>query len=257
MLHAILAQVPCSDSAHGFITGRSIASNAAPHVGHNIILNLDLKDFFPSITYARVRGWFIAVGYSFGVASILALLCTARERVPFEHNGTRYYVGVGPRVLVQGAPTSPALANALAWRLDQRLAGLADKHTCTYTRYADDLTFSGDILDTLLYIRRVAEQIITDEQFTIHPEKTRIYRRSSRQIVTGLVVNDKVNLPRTTRRQLRAILHNARITGLESQNNAGHPDFASYLRGKIGLVILTNPQEAALLQATLQDVLTA
>lgn len=254
VLHKILAGVPASQSAHGFAVGRSIATNAQPHAGKAIVLNLDLKDFFPSITYERVRGWFIGAGYSFSVASVLALLSTEHDRELFEHNDTRYFVSVTPRALVQGAPTSPALANLIAWRLDRRLDGLARKHNFAYTRYADDLTFSGDDSDAAHRIRRAAEQIIADEQFTLHPQKTRIYRRSSRQIVTGLVVNDEVNTPRQIRRRVRAILHNARTTGLEAQNHNHHPNFRAYLSGLIGLINMTSPQEAERLRDELRQV---
>ena len=94
-------------------------------MGKRVVLGLDLKDFFPSITFQRVRGSIIAHGYSYVVASTLALLCTEYDREPFDRDGERFYVSIGHRHLVQGAPTSPALANVVAWRLDRRLMGLA------------------------------------------------------------------------------------------------------------------------------------
>ncbi len=105
LLDDLLTHIPVSESAHGFVTGRSIVSNAQPHVGKAVVLNLDLKDFFPSVSFARVRGLFIAWGYSFSVASALALLCTERDRVSFERSNQNYWVSVGPRALIQGAPT--------------------------------------------------------------------------------------------------------------------------------------------------------
>src|SRR5262249_3086559 len=160
--------------------------------------------------FPRVRGLFLALGYPYAVAAALALLCTEYDREPFEREGgERYYVSVGPRHLVQGAPTSPALANLVAWRLDRRLAGLAAKYGFTYPRYADDLTFSGDDVEALGRLRVSAQRIIAAEHFTTNTTKTRIARRSSRQTVTGLVVNERVATPRRLRRQLRAILHNA------------------------------------------------
>jgi RNA-directed DNA polymerase len=252
VLHEILERVPTSPNAHGFVAGRSIVTNAQPHVGRAVVLNLDLKDFFPSISYERVRDWFIeAAGYSFPVASALALLCTERDREAFDHNDRRYYIGIAPRTLVQGAPTSPALANIIAWRMDRRLDGLARKYGFCYTRYADDLTFSGDDMHAAHRIRRQAGRIIQEERFELHPQKTRIYRRSSRQIVTGLVVNDQASMPRTVRRRMRAILHNARTTGLEAQNRNGHRRFSAYLKGMIGLIHMTSPQQAARLRAAL------
>ena len=144
VLHGIVAKVPVAATTHGFVAGRSTLSNASEHAGKGVVLKLDLKDFFPSVTFRRVRGLFTALGYSYAVASTLALLCTEYDRQPFERDGEQYFISVGPRHLVQGAPSSPGLANLIAWRLDRRLAGLATKRGFTYTRYADDLTFSGD-----------------------------------------------------------------------------------------------------------------
>lgn len=244
VLRDVLEHIPASGVAHGFISGRSIITNAQPHVGKKFVLNLDLKDFFPTITYPRVRGLFISWGYSFSVASVLALLCTEHDREAFERSRETYWISIGPRALVQGAPTSPALANLAAWRLDQRLNGLAHKHGFDYTRYADDLTFSGDSLDKTLRILAAAQRIIATEGFAVNGKKTRLLRRTGQQTVTGIVVNDKLNVPRTLRRQLRAILHNAAKTGLAAQNRDGRDHFEAYLRGMIGFINEANPLEA-------------
>ncbi|MGB0384489.1 MAG: reverse transcriptase family protein [Ardenticatenaceae bacterium] len=251
VLRDLLDKVPPADAAHGFVRERSIVTNALPHIGKQVILNLDLKDFFPSIIYPRVRGLFISLGYSFSVGSTLALLCTAHEREAFDHNGKRYYISVGPRHLVQGAPTSPALANLIAYRLDRRLTGLANKHDFTYTRYADDLTFSGDEFETARRLLGLIPRIVEDEGFTINQSKTRLLRASSRQIVTGLVVNDQLSTPRQLRRRLRAILHNAQTTGLSAQNRDNHEDFRAYLLGMIGFVEQANPAQAVALKQAL------
>jgi RNA-directed DNA polymerase len=252
ILHGILDQVKPHHAAHGFVAGRSIASNALPHVARAFVLHLDLKDFFPTITFPRVRGVFIRLGYSFPVASVLALLCTEYDRLRYQHDDKACWISTGSRMLVQGAPTSPALANLTVWTLDQRLRRLASMRHFSYTRYADDLTFSGDRLDTLRYILRETQKIVVEEGFAINQEKTRILRRSNRQTVTGLVVNDKVNTPRRVRRQLRAIFHNAAQTGLAAQNRDGRPDFRAYLRGMIGFIAQTNPVEAGRLSSTLR-----
>ena len=215
VLTGLLASVPVAPSAHGFVPGRSILTNARAHVGRQVVLKLDLKDFFPSVTYPRVRGLFVALGYSFAVSSALALLCTEYERIPTEFNGATRFVSVGPRHLVQGAPTSPRLANLVAWRLDRRLGGLAAKRGYTYTRYADDLVFSSDAPEAVHALRQVVQRIVAEEQFVVNKAKTRVSRRSARQIVTGLVVNDGVSTPRQLRRRMRAILHNAQATGLD------------------------------------------
>jgi RNA-directed DNA polymerase len=257
VLDDLLARVPVAPAAHGFVRGRSILSNARPHAERAAVLKLDLKDFFPSITAPRVRGLFIALGYPFSVAATLALLCTEYEREPFERDGTRFYVSVGPRHLVQGAPTSPALANLAAWRLDRRLAGLAGKRGVTYTRYADDMTFSADDVEAIRAVRVVAKRIIAEEHFAVHPAKTHLAERSTRQVVTGLVVNDGPAAPRALRRRLRATLHNASRTGLAAQNRDGRASYAAYLRGQIAFVESANPRHAERLRAALRRALAS
>ncbi len=253
-LAAIIGQAPVALAAHGFVPGKSTVTNAQAHVGKAAILKLDLQDFFPSITFARVRGMLIALGYPFAVAAALALLCTEYDREEFTYEGKRYFISVGPRHLVQGAPTSPALANLVAWRLDRRLAGLAKARGCSYTRYADDLVFSGDDPDVVRGLRIVAERIIRDEHFTVNRAKTKIARQSARQVVTGLVVNQQVGTPRTLRRQLRAILHHAEHDGLAAQNHEGRRDYAAYLQGQIAYVNAGNPAQAVKLREGLARV---
>ncbi len=250
VLDGLVALVPTAWAAHGFVRGSSVMSNAQPHVGKQVVLKLDLKDFFPSVTFPRVRGLFIALGYPFAVASTLALLCTEYDRESFDRSGTRYYISVGPRHLVQGAPTSPGLANLVAWRLDRRLSGLAARCGFIYTRYADDLTFSGDEREAAARILSTAQRIINEERFVVNTAKTRIARPHTRQIVTGLVVNEQLGTPRALRRRLRAILHNANRDGLEAQNRAGHSNFRAYLLGMIAYVHAANPRHAAALRAS-------
>jgi retron-type reverse transcriptase len=254
ILRGILEKVPVSPEAHGFVKGRSIVSNAAPHTQQSVIINIDLKDFFPGITYPRVRGLFISLGYSYAVAATLALVCTESEREAFEHRGQNYYISVGTRCLPQGAPTSPALANMAAWRLDRRLAGLARSLGWQYTRYADDLTFSGENADEIGRVLAAAKKIIADEQFVVHPDKIRVTHQARRQTVTGLVVNDGIGTPRELRRRVRAILHQARTTGLAAQNRDEHPDFYGYLTGLIGHIAAANPQQAAALRSELREL---
>jgi retron-type reverse transcriptase len=254
VLDELVARIPVTASAHGFVRGRSIVSNAEPHTGKGVVLNLDLKDFFPSVTYPRVRGALIAHGYPFAVASALALLCTEYDREPYEHEGVKFFISVGPRHLVQGAPTSPALANLVAWRLDKRLTGMASARGYAYTRYADDLTFSGDNEAALAAVRVLAQKIIHDEHFAPNVKKTRIAKQSARQMVTGLVVNDSVATPRKLRKHLRAILHNAETTGLAAQNREERRDYAAYLQGLIAHVHNASPTHAAKLRGALAKV---
>ncbi len=235
ILDNILAVLDVEEPAHGFVKGRSVASNAAPHVGRDVVLNFDLQDFFPSITFGRVRGVFETLGYSPAVATILALLCTECPRRKITYAGETYWVSVGARGLPQGACTSPALSNRVARRLDRRLQGMASKHGWAYTRYADDLTFSapeGHRKGIPLLMARV-RHIVGEESFALNVRKGRIQRKGRRQTVTGIVVNDKPGLDRREVRRLRAILHQAGKTGLAAQNREGREDFEAWLRGKI------------------------
>jgi RNA-directed DNA polymerase len=257
VLEEILAKLPVAAVAHGFVPGRSILSNAQAHLGRAVVLNLDLRDFFPSITWRRVKGIFRRRGYSESVAVLLALLCTEPPRLPTELDGKLYYVALSERILPQGACTSPAITNLLCRRLDARLAGLASRHGYTYTRYADDLTFSGDHTAAIGLLLRSVRSIVQAEGLTEHPRKTKIMRRSRRQEVTGVTVNVAPGLARRELRQLRAILHNAATKpgGLAAQNRQHHPNFAAHLRGRIAFLHMLSPKKAQPLRAALQAIL--
>ena len=214
ILHEIVERLPVHGAAHGFVPGRSIFTNAQPHVDSQLVVKMDIKDFFPTVTFSRVKGVFRKAGYREQIATLMALLCTEAPREVVEHEGQTYYISLGPRCLPQGAPTSPALTNALCLRMDRRLAGLAAKLGWRYTRYADDLTFSlpssaqgEDHLGKLLGAVRA---VVEDEGFTVHPDKTRVLRDGNSQRVTGMVVNGQgqPRVPRETRRMLRAAIHN-------------------------------------------------
>ncbi|MEO7330215.1 MAG: reverse transcriptase family protein, partial [Minicystis sp.] len=257
LLHHVLEKLPTEDQAHGFIKGRSTVTCAVPHVGRDLVLNLDLSDFFPTIGFGRVRGVFRKMGYSASVATIFALLATESPRTAVEFEGKRLWVAVGPRALPQGACTSPALSNQISRKLDRRLTGMCAKHGFTYTRYADDLTFSappGKREAAAMFLARV-RHIVTEEGFAVNPKKGRVQRSGRRQSVTGIVVNHKPGVPREEVRELRAILHTAKKTGLEAQNRKGIPHFEAHLRGKIAYLHMVDPQKAAPLMAELAAVL--
>jgi RNA-directed DNA polymerase len=249
----IVARLPAEEPAHGFLPGRSIVSNARPHAGKAVVVNLDLENFFPSITFPRVRSVFQRLGYSPAVATVLALLCTECPRKQVEYAGQTYHVAVGPRGLPQGACTSPGSSNQVARRLDRRLQGLAAKLDLTYTRYADDLTFSGDaaLNGRVGYLMARVRHIAADEGFAVNEKKSRVQRRNKAQEVTGLVVNDGPGVARKEVRRLRAILHRARRQGLEKQNRDGRPHFRAWLAGKIAYVRMVRPEIGARLQAEL------
>ncbi len=253
----IVSRLPVESPAHGFITGRSILTNAQPHANRAIVVNMDLEDFFPSIGFPRVRSVFNRAGYSPAVATILALLCTECPRRAMEYDGQRYFVATGPRGLPQGACTSPGLSNQVARRLDRRLGGLAAKLGITYTRYADDLTFSGDkeLEGRIGYLMARVRHIAQDEGFAVNEAKSRVLRRSTAQVVTGLVVNSRPGVARAEVRRLRAILHRARTEGLDRQNREGRRDFVAWLRGKIAFVGMGRPEVGAALLQELENVL--
>ncbi|WHT18787.1 reverse transcriptase family protein [Crossiella sp. CA-258035] len=250
----LLNQLPVHEAAHGFRPGRSAATFAAPHAGAALVARFDLAGFFTSITAARLRAYFCHLGYPGNVAAALTGLLTTvtpaevlRDAPP----GAERHRLATPH-LPQGAPSSPAIANALAARLDRRLAGLAERIGAAFTRYADDLAFSGDLpLDRL---RDGVRRIATDEGFRLHPGKTRIAAAHQRQRLAGLVVNHRPAVPRADYDQLRAVLHNCARTGPAAQNHGGHPDFRAHLLGRIGWVAATHPVRAARLRALFDDI---
>ncbi len=258
VLDNVLAKIPAEADAHGFVDGRSTVSNAKPHVGRDVVVNVDLKDFFPSIHFPRVRGFFETLGYSPAVATIFALLTTEAPRRRVEYAGKPYWVAAGPRGLPQGACTSPAISNLVSRRLDKRLSSMGKKHGATYTRYADDLTMSLEpgrreqIGMLLARIRHIAE----DEGFRVHPKKVAVQRAGGRQTVTGIVVNRGLSVPREEVRKIRAVLHAAKRSGLAAQNRDGHADFRAHLRGKIAYVMMIDRQKGERLLRELEALPT-
>ncbi|MFN9717953.1 MAG: reverse transcriptase family protein, partial [Planctomycetota bacterium] len=256
ILTSILSRVPVHEAAHGFVANHSVATNALQHVNSAVVINTDLKDFFPSITFIRVRGLFQRLGYSPAVATILALLCTECPRTPMQLDGTTYHAAAAPRSLPQGACTSPALSNLIATKLDRRMSAMATKLGWRYSRYADDLTWStsAEPSPSIGYVLARIRHITQDEGFELNHDKTRIQRRSQRQTVTGVVVNDQLNVPRETVRRVRAILHNAQKTGLVAQNKDQHPHFESWLLGMIGWISMVNPTQGEKLMLQFREL---
>jgi hypothetical protein len=259
ILSGILDHIPPHSAAHGFRKERSIQTFAAPHVGQRVVLLMDLKDFFPSISGARIQTFFRTVGYPESVADRLGGLCTnATPRDAFDADPRLREAGAlySRPHLPQGAPTSPALANLCAYRVDCRLAGLAKSVSASYTRYADDLAFSGDEE----FERRVERfsthvaAILHEEGFTVHHRKTRIMRQGVRQHLAGLVVNRRVNTIRADFDLLKATLTNCVRHGPESQNREAHPRFRSHLDGRVGFVETINPSKGKRLRTLFDQI---
>jgi hypothetical protein len=196
ILARLLARLPAHPAVHGYERGRSIATNASAHEQAAVVLKLDIRDFFGATKAARIRRYFRVVGWDRESARILTRLTTRDGGLP------------------AGAPTSPRLANLVNVMLDARLAGLAAREGATYTRYADDLTFSFATDDGAAARRviRVARRILRAERYELHlARKLQVRRRWERQLVTGLVVNERVALPRDRRRWLRAVEHHLAV----------------------------------------------
>lgn len=191
ILSRLLERLPCHPAATGFRKGVSIVENANQHVGASILLKMDIEEFFPRTRSGRIRRFFRWIGWGEVAADILTDLCTFQGGLP------------------QGAATSPCLSNLVNYRMDCRLYGAAEKFEATYTRYADDITFSfkQDDHKNVFSVLCLNRRILRECGYQVNDSKTLILRRHRRQTVTGLVVNERVALPRETRRFLRAVEH--------------------------------------------------
>lgn len=231
ILDNILQVASISDSAHGFINNKSVVTGAAVH-GSNVslLINMDLENFFPTIDFKRVVGMFESFGYSGYVATLLSMICTYCERMEMEVKGEKVYVKTTDRILPQGAPSSPMITNIICNKLDNRLNGLAKKYGFTYSRYADDMSFSfnenNEILAnsiktkenalvdksqlTLGKLLGIINRIIREEGFIVNEAKTKFLRSNNRQEITGIVINNnEIGVPRPWIKRLRAAIHNA------------------------------------------------
>jgi RNA-directed DNA polymerase len=240
ILGELLVWIPVHDAAHGFVRGRSARTHAALHTARRVVVRLDLEDFFAGVTAASVYGVFRAAGYPEAVAHTLTALCT--NVVPDAESVAGHY-RLARRLatphLPQGAPTSPALANLAAFGLDRRLTALAAELGARYTRYADDLVLSADhhLRTPEAFIAGIARE----EGFRINPRKTRVMGRGSRQVVTGIVVNARPNVPRAEYDRLKAIIHRGEDLDLPQ------------LLGRIAWVESLNPARGAKLRAQLRS----
>jgi hypothetical protein len=224
ILERLLQPVGAHPAALGFVPGRSIIDNAAPHQGRRIVVNVDVSNCFPSVRWPLVLAALrrhLADRLTPRAIGLLLDLCTAGGGLPI------------------GAPSSPALLNWVLWRSDEILYAAASARGLCYTRYADDLSFSGGegALQMIGFARRTLDRI----GLTLDASKTNIFRRGRRQSVTGLVVNDQVGVPRTIRRKLRAAVHRASL-GLETHwDGAFQPGEA--LLGRVAFVRMVHRDE--------------
>lgn len=250
ILDIVLHNVPLNKHAEGFRKNRSILTNAMHHVHNLVLVKLDIQDYFPTITFRRVKGMYLQLGYPRQVATLLSSLSTHWGKLP------------------TGSPTSPAIANIISRKLDKRLAHLGRTAGFSYSRYADDMTISGNdekIVKMIPFFR----QIIKEEGFTLNENKTRIMRSGRRQSVTGIIVNQKPNIYRRELKKLRAVLHNCKHSNLSEQaaqwarkekaiqipDNYTTTDFSRSLRAKIQHVKMVNPQAGKKLLAEYNSII--
>ncbi len=245
LLDTILAPLPVHEAAYAFRPGLSVVDNAARHTGRAVVARIDLKDFFPSITLPRVRRQFRSLGYSSGVATLLALLATEAPRAAATLDGQTHFVALSERSLPQGACTSPALTNLLCRRMDARLTGAAESLGFRYTRYADDLVFShAETTAPVGILLALASRIIAAVGFTINAEKTAVLRPHQRQVVTGVVVNETPHLSREDRRRFRAILHRCETQGVAVVTQQMGKDARAYASGYLAFLHMVCPEQA-------------
>lgn len=261
----ILEKIPPHPAVHGFVKGRSIKTFVAPHVARRVVLRMDLRDFFPTFGGVRIQNLFRTLGYPEAVADLLGGICTnaaprdiwnqtaaALDPVALEEVRRLY---ARPH-LPQGAPTSPALANISFYRSDCRLSALAESAGANYTRYADDLAFSGSD-EFEKHVERFGlhvAAILLEEGFGVNHRKTRVMRKGVRQHLAGLVMNRRPNTVRHDFDQLKAILTNCVRSGPESQNREGRPHFRQHLAGRVAFVEMVNPEKGRRLRVILERI---
>lgn len=212
--HRLLKKLHLHQAATAYIPGKSIFDNAVPHVRQDVVINIDLKDFFGSIRSDKIYRYWHFLGWDVETSMILKNICCYKGSLP------------------QGSPTSPALSNLCNQLLDARLEGIAKRNKGQYTRYSDDLTFSFS--KSYIHQRGVLEkinQILASEGYKIQEKKrVRIQRSHQRQTTTGLVVNDKVNLPREVRRRIRAMRHHLSKSDLSEKDKLRLAGYESLLK---------------------------
>lgn len=262
ILHEILDLVPAHPVAHGFRCGHSCLTYARPHVRKNVVIRMDLRDFFISIPARRINALFRTLGYPDVTARYLTGLCTnsipgrASLKMPRPASLGMEWSRLERKKLAiphlpQGAPTFPALANLCALHFDYRIHGLAHRTGADYTRYADDIAFSGgeDIRRNADRLGALIAGIARNEGFQINFRKTRIMHKSDRQILTGIVINEKINVRRKEYDELKAILYNCIHSTPEMQNRQQHKDFRAHLLGRINYIHELNQSRGQKLMA--------
>lgn len=221
----ILRKIPIHPCSHGFTNEKSIITNATIHLEQDHFLKIDIKDFFPSIGINKVITTFRNLGYTYKVSYYLSAICCYETHLP------------------QGAPTSPSLSNIIVKNLDNRLSKFADKFQLKYSRYADDLAFSGNI--PVKHIEYITN-IIKEEGFLVNENKTFICKGKGKRILTGISISgSRINVPRAYKRKLRKDIHYTLAYGVEShvrKLKIRNPDYLISLLGKVNFWLQVEPQ---------------
>jgi RNA-directed DNA polymerase len=255
----ILDKVPVSEACKGFRKDISILHNAKPHEKPLLLLKVDLLKYFDTITEKRVYGLFKMLGYHPNLAVDLARLCTARHRRnywdriqanPQEAKVLQRLIQAKPRILPQGASTSPTIANLMAWKLDKRFLGMKAKNNFNYTRYADDLTFSINSKDVKLPSKEIIKSIIEEEGFYLNEKKLRYLKPGMKQHVTGLTVTHGVFVPKAFRKKVQQHIYYAKKYGPldhmkkweeKEGRRKNHYGFQDWLHGNIAYIYSIQP----------------
>lgn len=238
ILDNILNKINVSPYATGFCNNKSIVDNAKIHIGKECILNMDIKDFFPSITFKMVFRIFVYFGYTKELSFVFAKLCTYEDSLP------------------QGSPASPYISNIVCLKIDKRLSSLAKKYQANYSRYADDITFSGNA--GIKKLITIASEILFEEGFLTNEKKTRLQYSCQRQEVTGLVTNNgTIKVNKYYKRDLYQAIYYCTKFGVNShlkKINCNKSFYKEHLYGKAYFVNMVEPDEGTKLFKLLDQI---
>lgn len=238
ILRYILNNYQLPDCVHGFTSHKSIVTNALCHIGKNEIGCMDIKDFFPTVNSSMIMDIFLSMDYPKNVASLLTDICTFEEKLP------------------QGAPTSPMLANIALSTFDTAVLKYVNDNGLTYTRYADDITISGD--HNIENHLDIIKNILLEHGFSPNEKKTRVTKGNYRKIVTGLVVSDKVKVPKRYKKKFRQEIYYCQKFGilqhLKNTKQTSAVNFREYMYGKAYFIKMVEPEVGEELLVQLDEI---
>lgn len=228
ILENILNQAKISPYAKAFVKKKSIKENARFHRNQDFVISMDIKDFFPTINFDKIVGVFEQLGYHYALSIMLANICSLNASLP------------------QGAPSSPAISNIIMLEFDEELAIYCKNKGLRYTRYADDITISGNVKLGKSEIINFVRKLLWKEGFLVNSSKTKVLRKYQRQLVTGIVVNEKMQAPKEYRKQIRQEVYYIKTYGVDSHleyKQLKKKKYLYHLLGKIQHVLMVNPRD--------------